>query len=216
MLEDNQVIRKLEVLLGSKVTALSLMYLRQFNEANPQQIANHFSISQSMAQKALMRQKQAGVVRFRSHERSRKFFLNKDSVFFKGLTSLLDSALSELTSDAKRYFTRSHYGKDETLKKMIAVIESEFHPKRIILFGSRAAGTERKDSDYDICCVFEKPALTGSLTATAGKVAGRLIRRGFFEAVDVVATTEDELATDRQVFNEIRSKGITIYECSRK
>lgn len=45
---------------------------------------------------------------------------------------------------------------DETLAALVRRIVEAAHPKRIILFGSRARGTARPDSDYDLMVVEEK------------------------------------------------------------
>lgn len=43
--------------------------------------------------------------------------------------------------------------KDYTLKKIIETIVKKAKPEKIYLFGSRANGKARKDSDYDILVV---------------------------------------------------------------
>lgn len=42
---------------------------------------------------------------------------------------------------------------DKTLKLIVAALAKEFNPLRLFLFGSRALGTHRKDSDYDFVVV---------------------------------------------------------------
>ena len=42
---------------------------------------------------------------------------------------------------------------DEKLKSAIKVLKDEFQPARLILFGSRATGTDTEDSDYDFVMV---------------------------------------------------------------
>ena len=39
---------------------------------------------------------------------------------------------------------------DEVLKHITDTIVQRFHPRRIILFGSRARGQANPDSDYDV------------------------------------------------------------------
>lgn len=42
---------------------------------------------------------------------------------------------------------------DEKLKLAVNALKDEFHPSRLILFGSRAIGTATKESDYDFVMV---------------------------------------------------------------
>lgn len=42
---------------------------------------------------------------------------------------------------------------DKNLKNAIRALKDEFHPSRLILFGSRAQGKATKDSDYDFVMV---------------------------------------------------------------
>lgn len=42
---------------------------------------------------------------------------------------------------------------DEILKKITETLKKEFHPTRLFLYGSRALGTHRPDSDYDFVMV---------------------------------------------------------------
>ena len=43
--------------------------------------------------------------------------------------------------------------RDPKLKKIVEALKNEFKPSRIFLFGSRADGTHRPDSDYDFVLV---------------------------------------------------------------
>lgn len=45
---------------------------------------------------------------------------------------------------------------DKKLSQIIEVLKEEFMPSRLFLFGSRANGTARKDSDYDFVLVVPK------------------------------------------------------------
>lgn len=42
---------------------------------------------------------------------------------------------------------------DEKIQNIIQILKKEFHPKRILLFGSRARGNHRSDSDYDFVLI---------------------------------------------------------------
>lgn len=45
---------------------------------------------------------------------------------------------------------------DETLIKIIDALKKEFQPMRLLLYGSRALGTHRPDSDYDFVMVLRE------------------------------------------------------------
>jgi predicted nucleotidyltransferase len=47
---------------------------------------------------------------------------------------------------------------DEVLKHITDTIVEHFHPRRIILFGSRARGEAKPDSDYDVLVEMETAA----------------------------------------------------------
>jgi predicted nucleotidyltransferase len=46
--------------------------------------------------------------------------------------------------------------RDTKLKQVVEVIKRELKPKRLFLFGSRAAGKATKESDYDFVAVVPK------------------------------------------------------------
>jgi uncharacterized protein len=46
--------------------------------------------------------------------------------------------------------------RNSKLKQVVEVIKRELKPKRLFLFGSRAAGSAKKDSDYDFVAVVPK------------------------------------------------------------
>lgn len=60
---------------------------------------------------------------------------------------------------------------EDTIRAMADVLVRRFHPKRIILFGSWARGTQTPDSDVDLLVVTRKnegePMDTGAKMATA-------------------------------------------------
>jgi len=46
---------------------------------------------------------------------------------------------------------------DRTLQELTRVLVDTLHPDRIILFGSRARGDARGDSDYDLAVEIDAP-----------------------------------------------------------
>jgi predicted nucleotidyltransferase len=47
---------------------------------------------------------------------------------------------------------------DSVLSEVVRRLVKEFRPQRVYLFGSRARGDARDDSDYDLMLVVEEPA----------------------------------------------------------
>jgi uncharacterized protein len=45
--------------------------------------------------------------------------------------------------------------KDSDLEKIVHILKDEFHPKKLFLFGSRANGSARVNSDYDFVVVVD-------------------------------------------------------------
>src|SRR3954468_16852360 len=77
---------------------------------------------------------------------------------------------------------------DEIIAEMIRRIVERFDPLQIILFGSRARGDHRPDSDVDLLVVF--PQIENTRTQA---VAIMSALRGMGMAKDVVVTTPDEI-----------------------
>src|SRR3990167_4803431 len=76
----------------------------------------------------------------------------------------------------------------EPLRTMIERIVQQFDPVRIILFGSRARGAGRPDSDYDLLVILSKVednrrAVVAILRALNGVPASK----------DIVVATPDEI-----------------------
>jgi predicted nucleotidyltransferase len=44
----------------------------------------------------------------------------------------------------------AHLAQEEVLREIVLRLTSEFAPRKILLYGSRATGTARSDSDYDL------------------------------------------------------------------
>ena len=80
---------------------------------------------------------------------------------------------------------------------MAAIVErivERFHPERIILFGSRARGTARLDSDVDLLVVMP---FTGSRLRLAVEIRKTL--RGLGVAKDIVIMTPEEFAVRKEI-----------------
>ena len=66
----------------------------------------------------------------------------------------------------------------ETIQQAVLTAAEEFHIRKVTLFGSRAAGTNREDSDVDLIVEFSCPVslLTlSSLKCTLEELLGRSV-----------------------------------------
>jgi len=88
---------------------------------------------------------------------------------------------------------------DPILDDIVARLVHTYHPLRIYLFGSRATGTYRIDSDYDILLVVNNGASDELKTATPAYKCLWGIRA----AVDVVVWTEHEFEIRLPVENSL-------------
>ena len=96
---------------------------------------------------------------------------------------------------------------------MVERIVREFRPLKILLFGSQARGTAKRDSDIDLIIVFPSVADSRALT-----VEIRRPLRGLGYAKDVIVTTPDEiergLTLPGHVFRYAIPKSRLLYECA--
>ncbi len=99
----------------------------------------------------------------------------------------------------------------DVLTEMVQRIVERFHPLGVVLFGSRARGDARPDSDYDLLVVM--PDGTDRRVATVAML-GAL--NGVPAFVDVVVTTPASLAKvpglRASVLIPATREGITVYE----
>ena len=98
---------------------------------------------------------------------------------------------------------------DEQIRDLCDNIVREFHPERVILFGSYAYGTPTEDSDVDLLVVLPYEGKGYRMCADIA----RSTQPAF--AVDMLARTPDELR-DRLVLGdfflrEIVEKGTVLY-----
>lgn len=97
------------------------------------------------------------------------------------------------------------------LQEIIRILVQCSDPLRIILFGSYANGTNKKDSDYDIC-VIKEPVI--DLNSLEKKLFIDLHRTG--EAVDLIVSSPERFLNSQEkkysIFREIANKGKIVYE----
>ncbi len=100
---------------------------------------------------------------------------------------------------------------DPVLREIIARLVSGIDPEKLILFGSRAAGRARADSDYDILIVKSEPN-------PALRRTGPLYRKlwGIPRAVDLLWFTPEEIedwsSVRQHVATQAVRNGLVVYE----
>ena len=87
-----------------------------------------------------------------------------------------------------------------------------FHPRRIVLFGSRARGESGPDSDIDLLVILDDDAPADRLTLRAGCES----RRGYERSVDVIPVREAVYRRRAKIAGtlayEAEIDGIAVYE----
>ncbi|MDW7712491.1 MAG: nucleotidyltransferase domain-containing protein [Deferrisomatales bacterium] len=82
----------------------------------------------------------------------------------------------------------------EVLNKTVARLVEQFHPERVILFGSQARGTADSRSDVDLLVVCRDPGDRRALMTAMDRSL-----RGLPVATDIIVMTPDEFETDRRI-----------------
>lgn len=102
---------------------------------------------------------------------------------------------------------------DPALSRIIGIIIKTIDPDSIILFGSRATGNFRAESDYDICIL-----KTG---ITERRKTAKLLYRvlyGVGSSVDILVETPAEFETNKMnphlIYRDIAQFGKIVYEKS--
>ena len=99
-----------------------------------------------------------------------------------------------------------------TADRIIAYVDQiaeNFHPYRIVLFGSYAQGTPTPDSDVDLLII--KKRWSASPLTVAGKIRVAL---GVPFAMDLIVRTEGQIEREmsaRDFMQSVMRKGITLY-----
>ena len=96
------------------------------------------------------------------------------------------------------------------LEKIVRKITDEIKPKQIILFGSRAAGINYEESDYDLAIIYEGDKSKRDVKLDIYRL---FIPPGF--SLDIVVLTPEEFHSQKNIANtlarEIAEKGIVLY-----
>ncbi|HMN41679.1 MAG TPA: nucleotidyltransferase domain-containing protein [Phycisphaerales bacterium] len=97
------------------------------------------------------------------------------------------------------------------IQDILATIVAAFSPRRVVLFGSRARGTARPDSDVDLLIVMETPLPFYERIRSVLRLFG--VRPW---SMDVIVLTPDEAAAQRTQRNSIIARaereGEVLYE----
>ena len=97
--------RMLENLLGNKTAERVLLYLANYGQGYPSEIAGTHGTSISMVLKQLSRLEGGGILVSRTLGRTRLYELNPRWSFYKELKALLEKALAALPADeVKRHY----------------------------------------------------------------------------------------------------------------
>lgn len=98
------------------------------------------------------------------------------------------------------------------IKRMCQKIVEGFHPEKIILFGSRAYGTPRADSDIDLLVMMN---YEGSHLAQAARIRKHL---GMLVSLDLLVRTPEEVQRRIEIeddfMREIVERGKVMYEAN--
>lgn len=101
----------------------------------------------------------------------------------------------------------------EAIAIMVERIVAQFHPLRIILFGSQARGDAGPDSDVDLLVVL--PAVEHRREIT---VAIRRVLRDLPVSKDIIVSTPEEIAARSQIIGSVlhpaMQEGKVLYERS--
>lgn len=102
-------------------------------------------------------------------------------------------------------------GAGSTLSEIIRRIVSAIDPEKIILFGSRARGDARPDSDYDLLIIKDTTHRTLGLERTAYRAM-----KGLTTGVDILVETPDRVrrlsSRTGNVIGDAVREGALVYE----
>ena len=100
---------------------------------------------------------------------------------------------------------------ESLLRQITGRIVDAFDPEKVVLFGSRAAGTPRADSDLDLLVIMETRD-----SPIQRAVAVKRVCRPRFVAMDVLVKTPEEMAAQLRQGNlflrQVLEEGQVLYE----
>lgn len=96
---------------------------------------------------------------------------------------------------------------DKKLEKIVQALKEEFKPTRMFLFGSRANGTHRSDSDYDFVLVV--PGNRKSTFANLSRAQEILSKKKLGVSADVFVYSQAEFNEWKDEFSSIPETAIS-------
>jgi len=127
----------------------------------------------------------------------------------------MDTALAkQIAHQTEWYRLRKRAQQTTYIKRLVRQIVEAFHPDKIILFGSRAYGKPRKDSDIDLLVIMP---YEGSHAAQAVRILHHL---GVLAPIDLLVRTAEEVRERIEIeddfMEEIVERGKVMYEADHK
>ncbi len=108
--------------------------------------------------------------------------------------------------------------RDPVLRRIVEVIVREIDPDKIILFGSRARGDYKEDSDYDIL-VLKEGVRAEERRKIEMKIERMFLKEGIFVPTDVIVQDSHRYKSLKKrvgkVYYSIEKEGVLVYECRR-
>src|SRR3954447_5085167 len=102
---------------------------------------------------------------------------------------------------------------DPAVERVVKIIAEAIHPQKIILFGSRATGTARPDSDLDLVVIY-----AGEKSKRQVKLDIHRLMEPASLPMDLFVLSPEEMRRQRHVANtlarEVAERGVTVYEGS--
>jgi predicted nucleotidyltransferase len=99
---------------------------------------------------------------------------------------------------------------DPVVERVVKIIAEAIHPQKIILFGSRAMGTARPDSDLDLVVIY-----AGEKSKRQVKLDVHRLMQPESLPIDLFVLSPEELLRQRHVANtlarEVAERGVTVY-----
>ena len=109
-----------------------------------------------------------------------------------------------------RAMTQSICSADPLVERVVRTIARSVKPERVILFGSRANGTAREDSDIDLVVIY-----SGSKTKREVQVGIHKLFSNPDFSIDLFVLTPEELESQKRVPNtlarEVTERGVVCY-----
>jgi uncharacterized protein len=101
---------------------------------------------------------------------------------------------------------------DKVLKRIVDIIVDSVSPNKIVLFGSRARGDARFDSDYDLLVV--KSGLENERNVSRA-IYRRMLNESIDVPIDIIAVDADRYERNKAdpglIYSSIENTGIVLY-----